>query len=89
MSCGEPDDKDCAEVLDHLYEYLDNEMETVDRARIQQHIDDCGPCLDKYGLEQSVKALVHRSCGCDEVPTDLRDKVLSRIKEIKAHTAES
>jgi anti-sigma factor (TIGR02949 family) len=78
------DHTDCSEVLDRLYEYLDREMPDGDCAKFQEHIDECSPCLEKYGLEQSVKKLVKRCCGHDEVPADLRAKVLDRIDHIRA-----
>ena len=87
MSCGNPHETDCSEVLDHLYEFLDNEMPEGDCAKFRQHFDECSPCLEKYGLEQEVKKLVRRSCGCDDVPTDLRSKVMSRIEAIRAGQA--
>ena len=83
MSCGEPHETDCSEVLDHLYEFLDSEMPDVDRDKFKQHFTECSPCLEKYGLEQIVKQLVHRSCGHDEVPPGLRGKVLARIREVR------
>ncbi|MDH6132970.1 anti-sigma factor (TIGR02949 family) [Kitasatospora sp. MAA4] len=84
MSCGGPHDTDCGEVLDHLYEFLDNEMAEGDCAKLRQHFDECSPCLEKYGLEQAIKALIKRSCGCDDTPSDLRSKVLARIDGIRA-----
>ncbi|MFG2223631.1 mycothiol system anti-sigma-R factor [Streptomyces sp. NPDC048644] len=84
MSCGDPHDKDCSEVLDHLYEYLDREMPAGECEKFQVHIDECSPCLEKYGLEQAVKKLVKRCCGHDDVPTDLRSKVMGRIDLIRA-----
>ncbi|AOP49868.1 mycothiol system anti-sigma-R factor [Streptomyces lydicus] len=84
MSCGEPHEKDCSEVLDHLYEYLDREMPAGECADFQVHLDECSPCLEKYGLEQAVKKLVKRCCGHDDVPTDLRSKVMGRIELIRA-----
>ncbi|MDB1087527.1 mycothiol system anti-sigma-R factor [Streptomyces sp. ACA25] len=84
MSCGEPHETDCSEVLDHLYEYLDREMPEGDREKVQQHMDECFPCLEKYGLEQSVKMLVKRCCGHDDVPAGLRAKVMDRIDLIRA-----
>ncbi|GAB2626178.1 hypothetical protein GCM10027168_67430 [Streptomyces capparidis] len=84
MSCGNPHETDCAEVLDHLYEYLDNEMAEHDYAKFREHFDECHPCLEKYGLEQAVKKLVKRCCGSDAVPSDLRGKVLGRIEAIRA-----
>jgi anti-sigma factor (TIGR02949 family) len=84
MSCGNPHETDCREVLDHLYEYLDNEMPDGDYAKFKEHFDECHPCLEKYGLEQAVKKLVKRCCGSDEVPIDLRGKVMGRIEAIRA-----
>jgi anti-sigma factor (TIGR02949 family) len=84
MSCGKPHETDCSEVLDHLYEYLDDEMSDDACAKFKEHFDECYPCLEKYGLEQAVKKLVKRCCGQDDVPTDLRSKVLSRIELIRA-----
>ncbi|MGP3969560.1 mycothiol system anti-sigma-R factor [Streptomyces sp. 6N223] len=84
MSGDEAHITDCAEVLDHLYEYLDREMPDGDCEKFQEHIEECSPCLEKYGLEQSVKKLVKRCCGQDEVPSDLRAKVMDRIDLIRA-----
>jgi mycothiol system anti-sigma-R factor len=84
MSCGRPHDVPCSEVLDAVYEYLDNEIPNPHRsAQIKRHLDECGPCLEKYGLEQVVQQLVRRSCGHDEVPAGLRGKVLAKIRAIR------
>lgn len=85
MSCGDPHETDCSEVLDHLYEYLDREMPDNDCDKFREHIDECSPCLEKYGLEQEVKKLVKRCCGHDDVPSDLRAKVMSRIASIREY----
>jgi mycothiol system anti-sigma-R factor len=83
MSSEHPHEKkgDCTSILDRLYEYIDEEMPDDDCATIQKHLDDCAPCLAEYGLEQAVKALVHRSCGCDTAPEQLRLKILSKIRQ--------
>jgi mycothiol system anti-sigma-R factor len=72
---------DCTSILDRLYEYIDDEMADDDCATVQQHLDECAPCLAEYGLEQAVKSLVHRSCGCETAPEQLRLKVLSKIRQ--------
>ncbi|MGW7515770.1 mycothiol system anti-sigma-R factor [Streptomyces sp. NPDC054796] len=87
MSCGEPHETDCSEVLDHLYEYLDREMPDSDCEKFKEHFDECSPCFEKYGLEQEVKKLVKRCCGQDDVPTDLRSKVMDRIDLIRSGQA--
>jgi len=87
MSCGHPHEADCSSVLDRIYEYIDHEMADDDCATVQNHLDDCAPCLAEFGLEQAVKALVQRSCGSDHAPEQLREKVLSKIREAKAGLA--
>jgi mycothiol system anti-sigma-R factor len=88
MSCGNPHEKPCDEVLAQVYEYLDGELGQGGCAEVRQHLDECGPCLREYGLEEAVKKLVNKSCGCDPVPGDLRAKVLGRIQQLRAEIAE-
>ena len=65
MSCGEPHETDCREVLAEVYFYLDLESTDERRDLIRHHLDECSPCLREYGIEQEVKALVARCCGGD------------------------
>ena len=84
MSCGKPHDVPCSEVLARVYSYIDDEIETAGGyAEIRQHLDECGPCLREFGLEEAVKRLVHKCCGSDDVPDGLRTKVLSRIAAVR------
>ena len=71
MSCGNPHETPCTEVLDRVYGYLDGELGDLDCAKIRQHLDECGPCLREYGLEEAVKRV-------------LREKILIRIREVRA-----
>jgi mycothiol system anti-sigma-R factor len=87
MSCGEPHETDCSSVLERVYEYIDHEMADDDCATVKQHLDECSPCLAEFGLEQAVKSLVQRSCGCDLAPEQLRAKVLSKIRQVQAELA--
>jgi mycothiol system anti-sigma-R factor len=82
MSCGNPHETDCSEVLALVYGFLDGEVDETDRARIAQHLDECTPCLRQYGLEQAVKSLVNRSCGCEHAPERLRVQIVTRIRQV-------
>lgn len=90
MSCGEPHDTDCVEILDRVYVFLDHEMPDgpAAYALVEEHLDECAPCLRKYDLERVVKALVARSCS-EHAPEALRQRVLTRIKEIRLEIIES
>lgn len=88
MSCGNPHEVPCSEVLEQVYVYLDGEIGPDECAKIREHLDECGPCLRQYGLDQAVKALVARTCGCDLAPEDLRSKVLTRIREVRVEISQ-
>lgn len=88
MSCGNPHDRDCAEVLDRVFFFIDNELEDADQHEIEHHLDECGPCLQKYDLERTVKALVARSCS-EHAPESLRDKVLLRIRAVQGEITQT
>ncbi len=81
MSCGDPHETDCREVLQEVYLYLDLECDTERRDKIRQHLDECSPCLREYGLEQEIKALVARCCQ-EPAPAGLRDRVRLRLRQI-------
>jgi mycothiol system anti-sigma-R factor len=88
MSCGQPHDKDCAEVLENLFLFLDHEMGDASYAEIKEHLDECAPCLAKYTLEQVVKTLVARSCR-EPAPATLRDRVLLHIRSVHVEISET
>ena len=89
MSCGNPHEVDCKDILDRVYVFLDGETEDQTVEQIRQHLDECAPCLQKYDLERAVKALVHRSCGSEHAPEALRQKVLLRIQQVRLQIVES
>ena len=87
MSCGKHHDTDCAEILERVVFFIDNELEDADCAQIRQHLEECGPCLDKFDLERTVKNLVARSCP-EHAPEGLREKVLLRIRAVQVEISD-
>ncbi len=83
MSCGQPHEADCREVLERVYFYLDGEIDGESHDNIRLHLEECAPCLRQYGLEQEVKALVARCCGADPAPDGLRQRVMVRLREVR------
>ncbi|HSJ21844.1 MAG TPA: mycothiol system anti-sigma-R factor [Nocardioidaceae bacterium] len=78
----EAHDAHCSEILQRMFFFIDNELERADCDEIQQHLDDCQPCLEKYNLELTVKSLVQRSCT-EHAPDTLRERVLLRIRQVR------
>ena len=81
MSCGNHHETPCVEVLARVYTYIDGELATADCASIAHHLEECGPCLREFGIEEEVKAVVKRSCT-DPAPIELKAKVLLRIQQV-------
>jgi mycothiol system anti-sigma-R factor len=83
VSCGNPHETDCSEVLKRLYEYLDGELANHDLGKVKQHLHECGPCLTEYDVDQMLKRLVRRSCGGDCAPDDLRARIMVQITTVR------
>ena len=79
MSGGPPDETPCTDVLHQVYFYLDGELGEPDTAKIRRHLEECGPCLREYGLEETIKRLVHNCARERHVPAGLRAEVLRRF----------
>lgn len=82
MSCGNPHETDCGEVLAEVYLYLDLECADERRELIRAHLEECSPCLREYGIEQEVKMLVARCCGGEIAPRAFRDRLRLRLSEL-------
>ena len=87
MSCGEPHDTDCGEVLAELWLFLDNECNHERRELLKRHLDECGPCLEELGLDEHLKALLARKCGGDHAPDTLKQRLRQSIREIMMRQA--
>jgi mycothiol system anti-sigma-R factor len=77
---------ECTKVLTQVYEFLDNELDTASGDAIREHLAACEPCMDRFDVEQAVKALVHRCCGNDRAPETLRAKIVLQITTVRSTT---
>ena len=88
MSGGDVHETDCSVVLAEVWLLLDRET-TADRdAELRRHLDECGPCLARYGLEEKVKTLLARTCGADKAPDDLHRRLRDQIRSTMLEQAE-
>jgi mycothiol system anti-sigma-R factor len=83
----EPTARECADVLEQIVYFLDNELDRADCTAVQVHLESCGPCLEKYDLQRTVKAVVARSCS-EAAPADLRARVMMRVREVQIQISE-
>ncbi|RNI21163.1 mycothiol system anti-sigma-R factor [Flexivirga caeni] len=74
---------ECGDYLSRIYELLDGELDEAARTKLQAHLDECPPCLDEYQLDKLLKALVQRSCACEQAPDTLRVQIMQRIMTVR------
>ena len=79
---AEPSASDCADFLEQIVYFIDNELDAADCAVVRAHLDSCNPCLEKYDLQRTMKAVIARSCT-EVAPTELRDKVMFRLQQVR------
>ena len=78
----DPSPADCADYLERIVYFLDNELDEADCSAVQLHLDSCNPCLERYDLQRTVKGLVARSCS-EVAPAALRQRVMRRIRQVQ------
>src|SRR3954471_11392041 len=88
MTSGDPIDEmdtesECTAVLRDVWLFLDNEMDPENREKVQQHLDECSPCLMEAGLDQKLKELLHRKCGGDRAPEQLRQRLVATLHSVR------
>ena len=72
----------CREVLQRAYLFMDGEvLSATERHRIQAHLEECAPCLERYGLEGEVVILMGRLKGTTHCPEVLKNRIASLLEE--------
>ena len=83
----DPSASDCADYLERIVYFIDNELDEADCSVVRAHLDSCNPCLEKYDLQRTVKSVVARSCS-EPAPAEVRDRVLLRLRAVQARLSE-
>ena len=64
----------CEQVLDHLLEYLDCELDAHTSSEIDQHLEECRGCFSRAEFERRLNARL-RDSGSEPAPSSLRDRI--------------
>ncbi|MEV7092185.1 mycothiol system anti-sigma-R factor [Amycolatopsis sp. NPDC051045] len=84
MCEGASDKVRCEEALADIYLLLDRECSPERDAALRQHIEDCPPCLEEYGIDEHIKQLLARKCGGDHAPAELKSRLRASIRQTVA-----
>jgi mycothiol system anti-sigma-R factor len=75
--------EDCRVTLQKAYLYLDGEvLSEQERVEIRVHLEECRPCLERYGLEGEVTALVSRLRKHESCPPRVKERIRNLIEEL-------
>ena len=87
MSAHEHGRDDCVDFIERIVYFIDNELDEADCAVVEMHLRECGPCLERYDLQRTVKQLIARSCT-ESAPESLRDRVMVQLREVEIRFSE-
>jgi mycothiol system anti-sigma-R factor len=65
----------CLETLEEIEAFVDGELETTVHVKIEHHLVDCPPCMDRAEFRRYLKVMVSTKCSGDQVPPELKAKI--------------
>lgn len=71
----------CVETLREIEAYLDDELDVTVRMRVQEHLVDCPPCMDRAEFSRHLKVMISSKCSGEVVPPDLAAKIQALLSD--------
>jgi mycothiol system anti-sigma-R factor len=72
---------ECEEALRDIERFLDGEIGPPQSVKVDAHLQECSPCMERADFKRHVRQLVASRCGCDELPAHVKDQVLQMLSE--------
>lgn len=70
----------CRHTLEMVYLYLDGEvLSESQRDEIRIHLEECGPCYERFGLQRRVSVIVSRQRRHNSCPEELRARIAKTL----------
>ena len=73
------DHANCDDARHTLYEFLDGELTPETKVEIQQHLEACAPCFEKFDFEAELLQVISKKCT-EQVPPGLTEKILAALR---------
>ncbi|HWC15083.1 MAG TPA: zf-HC2 domain-containing protein [Actinomycetota bacterium] len=77
----------CKEIFENAYQraymLLDGEgLSEAERIEIETHLEECGPCLERVGVEREViSVVITRLRGATPCPEALKQRIFSLLED--------
>ena len=75
----QPQQIDCDEVLDLLYEYLDGELTSERADEVRTHLASCAPCMALETFEESFVRFLEARTRARSAPGALKKRILDEM----------
>ena len=87
MSCGNPHETPCNEVLNSVGLLIDGEIHEISQIHsIEIHFEECAPCREEMEHERRLHQMLHemlsRSCH-ESAPQELHDQIAHQLATLK------
>ncbi len=79
----------CASTMAHVDEFIDGELGARECEGVEAHLLACPNCRAAYQRELDLKNMVRKACACRGVPDELKDRVLTRISQLRVEVESS
>lgn len=67
----------CEEVIEHIFDYLDRELDQNMQDRIERHLETCRDCFSRAEFEERLQRKI-RAAGSQQAP----DRLHRRIRDM-------
>ncbi|MFQ5715962.1 MAG: anti-sigma factor family protein [Nitrospinales bacterium] len=71
----------CKECLDLLYDYLEGELDAEAAMHLDEHFQDCPPCIAFLETYKSTTKVCRETLGKIEIPTEVQRTLQGFLKE--------
>lgn len=71
----------CKECLDLLYDYLDGNLKPEEAGSLEEHFQDCPPCISFLNTYKSTTQVCRETLGKMEIPEIVQTKLREFLKE--------
>jgi anti-sigma factor (TIGR02949 family) len=75
----------CRQAVQQLWEYLDQELEEIDRQAVDAHLAFCRRCCGELAFAKELRSLL-RTTGDPDLPTQIDDRLQGFIDDLDGPT---
>jgi anti-sigma factor (TIGR02949 family) len=71
---------DCAQAMDHLYDYLKHELTPALMVEVRRHLEHCRECFEHSRFEESFLRMLETRATRETCPEKLRARILALLR---------